>query len=297
MALFREVQRAIRAELGGEVDDDLVLHEIVRRARGGAEDEGRAPYQVAVTKCPTCELVAIDGGGETHPVDAVVEEMIACDRQVIPQLGDLGAPAPLHAVAETAKGMAVDHTRDIPQVGHAREFPQLGRAHEIPQVGRGRAPAAVSAAARVGAVATRATQTIPPRTRREVLRREGACAVPGCRNSRYRQVHHVKPRSEGGNHHPTKLVALCHSHHSAVHLGTLVIRGDANAGFAFHHADGAAYGSFVDPAAIELATQAFDALCGMGFKMTQARQLIDSVQEAGAPSTLEAFLSAALRAT
>ena len=143
----------------------------------------------------------------------------------------------------------------------------------------------------------RATQTIPPRTRREVLRRQGTCAVHGCRNSRYRHVHHVKPRSEGGDHTAALLVALCHRHHGAVHAGTLVVSGDADVRFVFRHADGTAYGQVADPVAIEIATKAFEALCGLGFKMTQARQLIDAVQQAGAPATLEAFLSAALRAT
>ena len=86
MALFRELQAVVRAELGGDVDDDLLLHEIARRALGGDDDDaGRAPYQVAVTRCDTCELVAIDAGGQSHPIDAVVEEMIACDAQMIPQ--------------------------------------------------------------------------------------------------------------------------------------------------------------------------------------------------------------------
>jgi hypothetical protein len=185
-------------------------------------------------KCDTCELVAIDAGGESYPVDAVVEDMIACDAQQIPH---------------------------------------------------------------VGAKKKRATQTVPPAARREVLRRGTACAVPGCRNHRYLHVHHVKPKSEGGDHDPALLTSLCHRHHTAVHAGTLVISGNAQSGFTYRHADGAAYGQPLNPAAVNLAQQAFDALRALGFKMSHARRLIDAVQQAGAPDSLEAFMRAALRLT
>jgi hypothetical protein len=63
MALFRDAQAAIRAQLGGEVDDDTLLYEIARRALGGPGDEGRASYQVAVTRCEDCGRTSIDAGG------------------------------------------------------------------------------------------------------------------------------------------------------------------------------------------------------------------------------------------
>ena len=144
----------------------------------------------------------------------------------------------------------------------------------------------------------RATQTVPPARRREVMRRERrCCAMPGCRNHRHLHVHHVKPRSEGGDHDPAQLVPLCHRHHSQVHDGTLVITGNAEDGFDFRHADGARYGESPDAAAVELAQQAFTTLRAMGFTMTQARKLIDSVQQSGPPNTLAAFVQAALRAS
>ncbi len=44
----------------------------------------------------------------------------------------------------------------------------------------------------------RATQTIPPAIRRQVVRREhGRCAVPGCRCSRFLDIHHIRPRHLG----------------------------------------------------------------------------------------------------
>lgn len=45
----------------------------------------------------------------------------------------------------------------------------------------------------------RAKQSIPPATRRLVLRRHARrCVVPGCHHSRYVDVHHLHLRSEGG---------------------------------------------------------------------------------------------------
>ncbi len=137
MALFRELSAAIRSELGGDVDDDSMLHEIARRALGGADDGGRAPYQVTVTRCDTCAQTAIDAGGESHPVDVVVEGMIACDAQILPRV----------RAAQTL-------------VGTEANTP-------------------------VRAEKRRATQTVPPATRRSALRRTNACAVPEFRNHRH----------------------------------------------------------------------------------------------------------------
>ena len=90
----------------------------------------------------------------------------------------------------------------------------------------------------------RVTKTIPPRTRRAVLRRDrGRCVVPGCRNARYVDVHHLVPRSVGGDHTPTKLAALCSAHHTAAHDGRLRIDGTAPAKLRFVHADGRSAGA------------------------------------------------------
>ena len=83
MALFRDLQAAVRADLGGDVDDDTLLYEIARRALGGPTDEGRASYQIAVTRCDACGRTSIDAGGVSHVVDDVVAEMAACDAQEI----------------------------------------------------------------------------------------------------------------------------------------------------------------------------------------------------------------------
>ncbi|MFZ5894883.1 MAG: HNH endonuclease [Myxococcota bacterium] len=70
-------------------------------------------------------------------------------------------------------------------------------------------------------VRQRASQTIPPAVRREVMRRDnGRCVVNGCRHATFVDAHHPKPRSEGGQHEPDNLVCLCAAHHRAVRLSS-----------------------------------------------------------------------------
>ena len=57
-----------------------------------------------------------------------------------------------------------------------------------------------------------ATDDIPAKTRRMVLARDKGCRFPGCRR-RAVQVHHVIPRSDGGDHSPDNLFAACSLHH------------------------------------------------------------------------------------
>jgi 5-methylcytosine-specific restriction endonuclease McrA len=250
MALFRDLQTAVRRDLGGDVDDDALLFEIARRALGGPDDEGRASYQVAVTQCDECGRTSIDGGGLSHPVDDVVAEMVSCDSQRVHGC----KPAP----------------------GAADASPHVGAATSRP----------------------RATQTIPPAIRRQVMRRDHQrCVVPGCTNHRFLDVHHLDLRSEGGSHDPERMAIACGPHHRAAHAGTLCIDGTAKSGFTFRHADGTAYGAPLSPAAIDVATQVLSALENLGFKHKRARELVDTVLRAGAPDDPADFLRAALRAS
>lgn len=248
MAMFRDLQAAIRKDLGHAIDDDTLLLEVARRALGGVgeRDEGRAPYQVAISCCEDCGQSRIDAAGQSHPIDAAAAAMAECDAQLI---GD------------------VDH----PHVGE-------------------RSP-------HVGGPTPRATQTIPPATRRRVLRRDKKrCVVPGCQNHRFLDLHHVTPRSEGGTHDANGLATLCGAHHRSAHAGTLVVEGTAVEGFSFRHADGSPYGArLAIPEPVDVAHQVFTGLTNMGFKQTEARRRIARVQAAGAPADLDTFLRRALR--
>lgn len=61
------------------------------------------------------------------------------------------------------------------------------------------------------------SRAIPPRVRRFVFSRDGGmCTADGC-TSRYRcQPHHIRHRSQGGDHDPDNLRLLCWFHHHVV---------------------------------------------------------------------------------
>lgn len=143
-----------------------------------------------------------------------------------------------------------------------------------------------------------ATQTVPPKTRRTVMRRHGGrCAVPGCRHSAFVDLHHIVPRADGGTHDADNLLPLCGAHHRATHVGALVIRGSYSAGLTFEHADGAAYGSpAVSPARAAVLATVLELLVGMGWKQRQAQSMLDRVRpHVGEDPEVGEVLRAALR--
>jgi hypothetical protein len=123
----------------------------------------------------------------------------------------------------------------------------------------------------------RATQTIPPRVRRAVVRRHhNRCAVPGCGHGAFVHVHHMELRSEGGTHDPERMVPLCSAHHRAVHDGRLVVSGTYSQGLAFTHADGRPYGTpEPDAGRARVLAEVFQILASMGFRQREARQMVD----------------------
>ncbi len=73
---------------------------------------------------------------------------------------------------------------------------------------------------------SRAKQDVTPMVRRFVKRRDrGQCTVPGCRSSRFGDVHHIVGRADGGSHEAENLTVLCSAHHISLHSGQLVITG------------------------------------------------------------------------
>jgi 5-methylcytosine-specific restriction endonuclease McrA len=143
---------------------------------------------------------------------------------------------------------------------------------------------------------TRVTQSIPPAVRRRVLERDGRkCSVPGCRHGQYLDLHHVKPRAEGGDHDPKLLVTLCGAHHRAAHVGALVVSGSYSSGFVFRHADGKKYGAAVSAETCELRQKVFLGLKGLGFRESDARRALESAAASTSGAlTAEALLRQAL---
>jgi hypothetical protein len=132
----------------------------------------------------------------------------------------------------------------------------------------------------------RATQTIPPATRRKVMRRDGGrCVVPGCKHHQFVDVHHIRARADGGDHDEDYLTVMCSAHHRAVHEGRLIIEGSVSSGLIFRHADGSSYGGAVSPARQDLQTRLFQALRGMGFGERETRRGLDEARKKHSDAT------------
>lgn len=64
--------------------------------------------------------------------------------------------------------------------------------------------------------------------RRKILRRDGyCCAVPGCPNTLWLEVHHIIFYADGGLTKPDNLITICGKCHKNVHEGRLFIQGNA----------------------------------------------------------------------
>ena len=156
----------------------------------------------------------------------------------------------------------------------------------------------------IDAPAARATQDVSPSMHRFVRRRDGGrCSVPECRAARHLEIHHVIPRSAGGDHTAENLTLLCDGHHTALHDGKLTITGKApNLEILWVNPDRAHVGVDRDaPSNLEritLMTQAKQALVGLGFTKTEARQAVDSaIVDVGSKPTFAALVVAALKRT
>ena len=159
------------------------------------------------------------------------------------------------------------------------------------------------------AVPARATQDISPSVRRQVWRRDHSrCVVPGCRSTRFLDLHHIQWRCDGGDHSADNLCLTCTGHHLAVHEGRLVIRGRVSTGLTFLHADGRPYGAPPLESAVsttptpEMPAQpplgdAVDAIRRTGYSLAEARAAVDvAVSHVGSNAGLAALIRAAFQA-
>ncbi|MCB9512839.1 MAG: HNH endonuclease [Candidatus Latescibacteria bacterium] len=61
-------------------------------------------------------------------------------------------------------------------------------------------------------------RTLTPALRRTILARDGhRCQGPGCTSTRFLEVHHRKPRANGGTNDPSNLITLCSACHQLHH--------------------------------------------------------------------------------
>ncbi|MCK6546951.1 hypothetical protein L6R52_13965 [Myxococcota bacterium] len=266
-ALLRDALQKLRREAGGHLSDDEALTQLARTVLEGPRDAGRASYQIAVDLCPSCKKAQRASDGESVPIDASVLTMATCDAEVVDLRAELQ-----HAPSDGTSAERGDEASVLEARGRG--------VAESPRTPK---PA-------------RATQTIPPATRRRVLRRDrGRCVVPGCTHATFVDLHHVTPRSEGGSHDPDGLATVCGAHHAALHEGRISIEGRASSGFVVRHADGTVYGHEVT-AAQETMADVFLALRALGFKETESRRALEAATHThvGTNTTFDDLLRRAL---
>jgi hypothetical protein len=248
-----------------------------------------------------------DVSAETY---ALFREAIAKERRDAG--GGIDDDAALMMLARRCLGGARDEGRSSHQIVHLR-CPDCAKTRQVGGgqmvvVGSEQAEMAECDAQHVHAdeasthvgrtTSERATQSIPPATRRLIVRRDGGrCRVPGCRAAVFLDVHHVFPRSEGGDHAPEHLLLLCGAHHTAVHRGQLFIEGSYASGFVFRHADGSTYGGEVSPERAAVMSEAFLALRSLGYGETESRvALAELATHVGHGAKLEDVVRRALAA-
>jgi hypothetical protein len=123
----------------------------------------------------------------------------------------------------------------------------------------------------------RAYQDVTPAVRRMVIQRHGgSCAVPGCTNSGWLEVHHLNRGASRGDHDPERMVCLCGSHHDLHHQGRLILEGTSYRELRFLHVDGTPYGHRpATPAeAVDETCAAFLGLRKLGFSKARSRALL-----------------------
>jgi RuvA, C-terminal domain len=271
LALFREAMNQLRRSSGSQLDDDSALLLMARHVLGGPSDEGRASYQIALSVCPECGRGGQQASGELLLVGAEVVAMADCDGQ---HPGLLGA-----AVAND--GVTADESVTPDEGAHTGAAAKAEASRRRPSAHTG----------------VRAKQTVAPATRRAVLRRDHhRCAVPGCRNSLFLDLHHIELRSEGGGNEADNLITVCGAHHRAAHRGQLGISGKVSTGVRFRHPDGSDYGQLAKPRVAETQAKAFAALRGLGFRERAVRRVLADLSQSseGREPNLESVLRSAL---
>jgi hypothetical protein len=183
-------------------------------------------------------------------VDAAEAEVIRAALAQLRVQGGFGPDVGDGALlAEFARAASARSTPDADADAAEAEAPSapryrvvLTRCADCHATHMGRGDTAAVASARVQAEAAcdaqhldlsrpggRLTQAIPPATRRRVLERDAhRCAVPHCRNRLWLDLHHIRPRSLGGDHRAENLICLCPTHHGLIHDGRLFLHVDAD---------------------------------------------------------------------
>ena len=223
--------------------DHDALEEACRRliAAGDLPDRAGQPTQIQL-HLSLDQLRGMDGAADAEQAWAAAAqghgepgwltsrqaaEAYACDAQITPIVAGHVDPAALASM--TASYLAQPGSPDVtrlaglpPRTLRRLQDTLLRHAADVLS-----GPAGLAAFLRTGLLATEfppalslpldvgaATQTVPPHLRRAVISRDRHCAFPGCQQRPAAcQVHHIRPRSEGGLTCLANLILLCPFHH------------------------------------------------------------------------------------
>ncbi|MHC4225678.1 MAG: hypothetical protein ACYSUN_16930 [Planctomycetota bacterium] len=275
----RQVEELVSGYLPGDSPSDLVRPEVRRHVlRMEVTAETYALFREAEGK------LRRDSGGSLADDDA----LLLMARQILEgpkDEGRAGYQVAMSVCPECARGVIEARGEEV-QVGPEVVEMACCDAQHIGDVGQ-------SADTHVG----RATQDIPPAIRRQVMRRDGGrCQTPGCRCSLWVDVHHIRLRSEGGDHDPDLLLVLCAAHHRAMHRGALLLEGTVSSGLEFRHADGTRFGGPVHAETAAACLDAQAALRSFGFGESESRLAVAQAREDPQSSEVPGeLLRAALR--
>jgi len=84
----------------------------------------------------------------------------------------------------------------------------------------------------------RKQRTVSTALRRALWSRDRGCSFPGCRHTRYVDVHHMHHWADGGATSLDNLTLLCTHHHTLLHEGGFTIHRDSNGGIYYRRPDG-----------------------------------------------------------
>ncbi len=186
--------------------------------------------------CTRCDRSWRQSGPDAIEVPPSVGERAACDAEIV------GFTCIDEGVAESAESAEPAlHVGTIPE--SAEHAPHVGAVPEaIAELLRTQGARGLVRA--VSAYCGLELRALTKATRQRIaLRDHHRCSVPGCRNFRFVDVHHLRPRALGGKHDDDQLTLLCSQHHDAIHDGRLAAEGKPSTGLRFIDARGEIYGS------------------------------------------------------
>ena len=209
-ALVNDALEQMRAEVGPAATNAEALRAMAETILGKRRGDDEPGYQVSLTICASCDRTWQHTGSETIEVPESVGACGLCDAEVV--------------------GATRIEERNATHVGHDAGV----------QIPRSALDALMLAASQV--FSGPRTSLTPLRRKAVRAREKHRCAVPGCRNHRFLDLHHLRPQAAGGSHDASNVLTLCSAHHALFHDGRLAIDGNPEIGLRFTHANGTLYG-------------------------------------------------------